>query len=74
MTDTCRVFKERVRCAACGSQQYETLLRIAEGTPMSCVECHQDIDLAHDNSETFARVLPFVQSELARHNGGLQKL
>jgi hypothetical protein len=67
MLDTCRVFKESVRCAACGSRQYETMLRIAEGAPVTCVECHQDIDLAHDNS--VARVLTFVQSELAGRDG-----
>ena len=74
MLETCRVFKEPVHCAACGSRQYETMLRIAEGAPVTCIECQQDIDLAHDNSEMFARVLTFVQSELARHNGGLQIL
>jgi hypothetical protein len=74
MLETCRVFKEPVRCAACGSRQYETMLRVAEGAPVTCIECQQDIDLAHDNSETFARVLTFVQSELARPNGGLQTL
>jgi hypothetical protein len=41
MTDTCRVFKEPVRCAACGSRQYETMLRIAEGAPVTCVACQQ---------------------------------
>jgi hypothetical protein len=70
MADTCRVFKEPVRCAACGSRQYETMLRIAEGAPVTCVECQQDIDLPRDNSETFARVLTFVQSEQARCNSG----
>ena len=74
MADTCRVFKEPVRCAACGSRQYETMLRIAEGAPVTCVECQQDIDLPRDNSETFARVLTFVQSELARHSGSLHKM
>ena len=74
MLETCRVFKEPVHCAACGSRQYETMLRIAEGAPVTCIECQQDIDLAHDNSDAFARVLTFVQSELARHNGGLQIL
>ena len=70
MVDTCRVFKEPVRCTVCGSRQYETLLRIAQGAPVTCVECHQDIDLPHDNSEIFAHVLAFVQSELARRDGG----
>jgi hypothetical protein len=69
MVDTCRVFKKPVRCAACGSQQYETLLRIAQGLPVTCVECHRDIDLPNDNSEIFAIIVTFVQSELARRNG-----
>jgi len=30
MLETCRVFKEPVHCAACGSRQYETMLRIAK--------------------------------------------
>ena len=65
MLETCRVFKEPVRCAACGSRQYETMLRIAESAPVTCVECQQDINLAQDNSETFARVLTFSRNWLA---------
>ena len=72
MVDTCEVFKEPVRCVACGSQQYETLLRIAQRTPVICVECRQDIDLPRDNLEIFARTIVFVQSEQARQNAGLQ--
>ena len=63
MVDTSKVFKEPVRCVACGSQQYETLLRIAQGTPITCVECRQGIDLPRDNPEIFASTVAFVRSE-----------
>jgi hypothetical protein len=68
MVNTCKVYKLPVRCAACGSQQYETLLRISQGAPVVCVECRQDIDLPHDNPETFSSTVAFVQS--ARQQAG----
>ena len=67
MVDTCKCFKEPVRCVACGGRQYETLFRIAQGTPVICVECRQEIDLQHDNSESFKHAV-LVQTELARWN------
>ena len=48
-----------------GTRQYETLLRIAQGALVICVECQQEIDLQHDNSEIFKHAR-FVQAELAR--------
>jgi len=63
MVDTCAVFKLPVCCAACGSQQYETLLRISQGKPLVCVECRQRIDLPRDNSAIFSRAVAFVESE-----------
>jgi hypothetical protein len=68
MVDTCRVFKLPVRCAACDSQQYETMLRIAQGTPIVCIECRNEIDLPHDNAETFGNTIAFVRSEFARRS------
>jgi hypothetical protein len=65
MVDTCKIYKLPVRCVACDSQQYETMLRIAQGTPVVCVECRQEIDLPHDNADTFNNTVAFVQSELA---------
>jgi hypothetical protein len=71
MVNTFKVIKEPVRCTACGSQQYETLWRISQGAPATCVECHQDIDLREDNSEIFASTLAIVL-ELTRHDTGLE--
>jgi hypothetical protein len=68
MVDTCKVFKKPVRCVACGTRQYETLLRIAQGAPVVCVECRQEIDLQHDNSEIFNDTVAFVQAELRGRN------
>ncbi len=65
MVDTCAVFKLPVSCAACGSQQYETLLRISEAKPVVCVECRQNIDLPRDNSAIFGRAVAFVEGERA---------
>jgi hypothetical protein len=65
MLDTCKIFKAPVRCVACGSRQYETLCRIAQGMHVICVECRQKIDLQHDNSEIFNHAV-FVQAEQAR--------
>ncbi len=65
MVDTCVVFKLPVTCAACGSQQYETLLRISEAKPVVCVECRQNIDLPRDNSAIFGRAVSFVEGERA---------
>src|SRR6516165_3882 len=69
MVDTCQVVKEPICCAACGSHQYETLLRIARGTPVTCIECRQDIDLPRDNAEIFASTVAFVREEHLRHMG-----
>jgi len=63
MVETCAVFKLPVCCAACGSQQYETLLRISQATPLVCVECRQSIDLPRDNSAIFSRAVAFVEEE-----------
>ena len=63
MVDTCAVFKLPVCCAACGSPQYETLLRISQGKPLVCVECRQSIDLPCDNSAIFSRAVAFVEGE-----------
>jgi hypothetical protein len=57
MVDTCAVFKLPVRCAACGSQQYETLLRISQANPLVCVECRQSINLPNDNAVIFSRAV-----------------
>ena len=65
MADPCKSFKEPVRCVACGSRQYETLFRIAQGTPLICVECGQVIDLQRDNSVIFRQAVLF-QTKLAR--------
>jgi hypothetical protein len=62
MVDTCKVIKQPIRCIACDSRQYETLQRIAEGTPVVCVGCHQDIDLPRDNLEIFTSTVAFVHS------------
>jgi hypothetical protein len=70
MVDTCKVFKKPVRCVACGTRQYETLLRMAQGAPVVCVECRQEIDLQHDNSEIFNDTVAFVQAEPARQESG----
>ena len=51
-------------------RQYETILRIAQGAPVVCVECRQEIDLQHDNSEIFNDTVAFVQAELARQESG----
>jgi hypothetical protein len=63
MVDTCAVFKLPVCCAACGSQQYETLLRISQATALICVECQQSIDLPRDNASTFSNAVVFVNEE-----------
>jgi hypothetical protein len=60
MVDTSAVFKLPVCCAACGSQQYETLLRISQANPVVCVECRQNIDLPRDNSAIFTRAVAFA--------------
>jgi hypothetical protein len=71
MVYTCEVFKFPVRCAACGSEQQETMLRIAQGTPVVCVECRQEIDLPNDNSETFSEmVASWRESWLGRQTLG----
>src|SRR5258708_39287840 len=86
MVDTCAVFKLPVRCPACGSQQYETLLRISQANRLVCVECRrisqanrlvcvecrQSIDLPHDNAEIFSRAVAFVE-EQQRFNGLLSQ-
>jgi hypothetical protein len=63
MVDTCAVFKLPVCCAACGCQQYETLLRISQATTLICVECRQSIDLPRDNAAIFSRAVAFVNEE-----------
>ena len=63
MVETCAVFKLLVCCAACGSQQYETLLRISQATPLVCVECRRSIDLPRGNSAIFSRAVAFVEEE-----------
>jgi hypothetical protein len=63
MVETCTVFKLPVCCAACGSQQYETLLRISQATPLVCVECRRSIDLPRGNSAIFSRAVAFVEEE-----------
>ena len=63
MAVTSAVFKLPVCCAACGSQQYQTLLRISQATPLVCVECRQSIDLPRDNSAIFSRAVAFVEEE-----------
>jgi hypothetical protein len=63
MVETCTVFKMPVCCAACGSQQYQTLLRISQATPLVCVECRQSIDLPGDNSAIFSCAVAFVEEE-----------
>jgi len=63
MVETCAVFKLPVRCAECGSQQYETLLRISQATPLVCVECRESIDVPRDNSAIFSRAVAFVEEE-----------
>ena len=63
MVVTSAVFKLPVCCAACGSQQYQTLLRISQATPLVCVECRQSIDLPRDNSAIFSRAVAFVEEE-----------
>src|SRR5262245_27053697 len=63
MIETCAVFKLPVCCAACGSQQYETLLRIAQATPLVCVECRERIDLRHGNSAIFNCAVAFVEGQ-----------
>jgi hypothetical protein len=73
MVDTCAVFKLPVRCPACGSQQYETLLRISQANRLVCVECRQSIDLPHDNAEIFSRAVAFVE-EQQRFNGLLSPI
>ena len=62
MVDTCAVFKLPVRCA-CGSEQYETLLRISQAKPVVCVECQQSIDLPRDNSAIFSDAVAFVEGQ-----------
>jgi len=61
MVDTCAVYKLPVHCRACGSQQYETLLRIYKADPLVCVECHHNIHVSRDNSATFGRAVTFVE-------------
>lgn len=63
MVDTCAVYKLAVRCAACGAQQYETLLRISQARPLVCVECRQSIDLPRDNAAIFNSAVDFVEGE-----------
>jgi translation initiation factor 2 beta subunit (eIF-2beta)/eIF-5 len=63
MVETRAVIKLPVCCAACGSQQYETLLRISRATPLVCVECGQSIGLPHDNSAIFSQAVAFVEEE-----------
>ncbi len=62
---TCAVFKLPVCCAACGSQQYETLLRISQANSVGCVQCGRSIDLPRDNSTIFNRAIAFVEGERA---------
>jgi hypothetical protein len=63
MIRTSEIYKLPVRCRACGSQQYSTLLRIFQARPLICVACEQKIDLPHDNRMTFNRAVKFVESE-----------
>ncbi len=62
MVDTCKVMKEPLRCFGCGSRQYETISRIAQGGAVTCVECVSEINLERDNSAVFASALSFVKS------------
>ena len=71
MVDTCKVCKLPVHCPACGSRQYETLLRISEAGPLACVECHENIDLPHDNPAVFSYAVAFVEGERRLLNGSL---
>jgi hypothetical protein len=63
MLDTRAVYKLPVRCTACGSQQYETLLRISQNTSVICVACRGPIDLPGDNAAAVRRAIAFDQWE-----------
>jgi hypothetical protein len=70
MIETSAVFKLPVFCRACGSQQYETLLRISNDDALVCVECQHNIDPSRDDPAIFARAVSFVEWERgARHRG-----
>jgi hypothetical protein len=60
MVDTAAVYKLPVDCAACGSQQYETLLRIHRGS-VTCIECHKKIETRHASSGAFRRAAEFIE-------------
>ena len=61
MVDTCKVMKETVRCVGCGSHQYETISRIAQGGAVTCVECVSEINLERDNAAVFTSALYVVK-------------
>src|SRR5262245_51849592 len=63
MVKTYAVFKYDVTCRACGCRQYETILRVSQARPLTCVECRQNIDVPQEHPALFTQAVAFVEWE-----------